>query len=213
MASLIFAHAKSVVNNAKREARRIAFEEEKMGKDYKERYHFWYDKCLVNSYDEFDDYLYVAQQLHGQYLKALGNKQSYFITIRPDCSKVHFLEFKEKVDSFVARTCFTSVKYSFEQKATTPSELGEGFHVHLVAQSKHRSKGECLRDTLSSWNTWISEGKIASNCIDVSVTRNGESLVQNYLIDYKSDDGHKEPTKSMDELWRLENNLLALYEK
>lgn len=213
MASLIFAHAKSIVKNAKSEARKAAFHDEKMGKDYKERYHFWYDWHLNRHADEFDEFLEVAQRLHGQYLNALGNKQSYFITLRPDCTKIDFISFKEKVESFVSRACFTSVTYSFEQKGTTPSELGSGFHVHIVAQSKHRSKGECLRDTLSSWDSWVSKGWIASNCIDVAVTKNGEALIQNYLIDYKSDDNHKLPTKSMDELWRSEVGIQPLYKK
>lgn len=213
MASLIFAHAKSIVKSAKREARNAARLGEQMGKDYKEQYNFWYDWHLERSRDEFDEYLTVAQQLHGQYVAALGNKQSYFITIRPDCTKCSFLEFKEKVESFVSRACFTTCTYSFEQKGTTPSELGTGFHVHIVTQSTHRSKGECLRDTMSSWNNWVFQGKIAANCIDVSVTKNADTLVQNYLVDYKSDDDHKMPTKSMDEIWRIDQGLKPLYVK
>lgn len=213
MASLIFAHAKSICKKAKSEAKDLAMSDEKLGKSFDERYQYWYDLLISREYDAFDEYIEVASKLHERYIAANGRKQSYFITIRPDCNKVDFITFKEKVESFVSRACFTEVTYSFEQKGTTPSEIGTGFHVHIVAQSKHRSKGECLRDTLSSWNTWVSEGRIAANCIDVAVTNNGQALIQNYLIDYKSDDNHKSPTKSMDELWRSEVGIQPLYKK
>lgn len=213
MASLIFAHAKSIVKNCRKRAAENARLGEQMGKDYKELYNEWYDRLIERESDEFNEYLRIASMLHGQYLNALPAKQAYFITIRPDCNNVTFLEFKEKVESFVNRSCFLECTYSFEQKGTTPSELGNGFHVHIVTTSKHRSKGECLRDTLSSWQKWIDDKKIVSNCIDVGVTKNPETLIQNYLIDYKSDDDHKMPTKSMDELWRLEQGLVSLYKK
>lgn len=213
MASLIFAHAKSIVKSAKREAKSAARLGEQMGKDYHEQYKFWYEWHIERSRDEFDEYLEVAQQLHGQYLNAIGNKQAYFITIRPDCNKVMFDDFKDKVESFVQRACFIDYTYSFEQKGTTASDMGTGFHCHIVTQSKHRSKGECLRDTLSSWKKWIDDGLIAPNCIDVGITKNPDTLIQNYLIDYKSDDDHKLPTKSMDELWRYTLDIKPLYKK
>lgn len=213
MASLIFAHAKSMVKGCRKRAMENARLDEQMGKDYKERYEFWYDELIARESHEFDEYLRIAQMLHGQYLEACPRKQAYFITIRPDCNKVAFVDFKEKVESFVNRSCFIDCTYSFEQKGTLPSEMGDGFHVHIVTTSKHRSKGECLRDTLSSWKKWIDDGWIAANCIDVGVTKNPASLIENYLIDYKSDDEHKMPTKAMDELWRTTNGLAPIYKK
>lgn len=141
----------------------------------------------------------------------LQKKQSYMITIRPDDSKVDFIDFQRYVEYFVQRKCFMNYKYSFEQKGIEPMDLGKGFHVHIVADMKQRSKSEVLRDTLSSWKEWIDKGYIASNCIDVITTKNGDALVENYLLEYKSDDGHKEVTRSWDELWRTGMSLKRLY--
>lgn len=149
-------------------------------------------------------------ELIGVDMVACG-RQMYMITIRPDCTKVEFFEFKTAVEYFLERKCFVNYTWSFEQKGTEPMNLGDGFHVHIVANMKQRSKSEVLRDTLSSWKDWIDKGWIAANCIDVITTKNGESLVQNYLVEYKSDDGHKKPTQAWDELWRTGLGLKRLY--
>lgn len=141
----------------------------------------------------------------------IQTKQSYMITIRPDHTKIDFFDFKQHVEQFVTRKCFVEYKYSFEQKGTDPMSLGHGFHVHIVAKMKQRSKSEVLRDTLSSWKEWIDKGFIAANCIDVITSKNGDALVENYLLEYKSDDGHKELTQSWDELWRTGMSLQRLY--
>lgn len=135
----------------------------------------------------------------------------FFITIRPDDSKCDFHDFKKKIESFVSRKCFIEYTYSFEQKGTTPSEIGNGFHCHIVAKMKQRSKGEVLRDTLNTFKDWIEKGWIASNCIDVVITKNPEKLVLNYLVKYESDDGHKVATKAIDELWRSSMAIAPLY--
>lgn len=138
-------------------------------------------------------------------------KQNFMITIRPKDNMVNIEVFKEKVSKLVRRACFVDWTYSFEQKGTCPEDLGKGFHVHIVAQMKQRSKSEVLRDVTTSFNDWIRDGIIESNCIDVCITKNPETLVQNYLIDYKSDDNHKEPTKIWDGIWRSDNSLQDIY--
>lgn len=206
MASLIFSHAKSIVKKCKQ----VASEQTNIGES--DKYLEIYERELEGEMANFDEYLRVANLLHKRYESfSVKSKQGYFITIRPDCKMVTFDDFKTQVENFVQRKCFLEWTYSFEQKGTTPSDMGTGFHVHIVCKSKHRSKGECLRDTLSSWNEWIQKGYIASNCIEVVVTKNAESLIENYLVEYKSDDDHKIVTKSMDELWRNEMNLESLY--
>lgn len=137
--------------------------------------------------------------------------QWYMITIRPDCTKCHFLEFKEKIDMILERKCFIEGSYSYEQKGTTPSEIGEGFHVHIVANMKQSSKGQVLRDMTSSFKDWIDKGLITANNIDVRTTKNPDDLIDNYLLEYKSEDGHKETTRATDELWRTSMGLKRIY--
>lgn len=216
MASLIFSHAKSCVNRAKKEARSAANTFEQLGQDPKEIYLRTYQSALDLEMKKFEEYLEFSSKLHEKYTELCGSAKGdrqWFITIRPDTTKCEFLDFKSKVEKFVSRKCFLDYTYSFEQKGECPEDLGKGFHVHIVATMRQRSKGELLRDVLSSWNDWISKDLIAPNCICVVPTNNGEKLVNDYLIEYISDDEHKAPTKSWDEIWRSNNNLHGLYKK
>lgn len=56
-------------------------------------------------------------------------------------------------------------------------------------------------------NEWISP-----NCIQVDKSPNHVELKQNYLIDYKSNDGHKEKTKQADLNWRHKLGLQNIYD-
>lgn len=148
-----------------------------------------------------------GELIHG----GTSSNRTYFITIRPDDSKVSFDVFKAQVDKLLSRACFKSLTYSYEQKGVTEETLGEGFHVHIVAEMTQRSKSEVLRDVTSTFKSWISNGWIAPNCIEVCVTKNGAKLIQDYLIDYKSDDEHKVLTKDWDTKWRAKLELNDVY--
>lgn len=179
--------------------------------DYSE--HVWNQEC---SFVETDIYwMKKMKDRIGDSFKELicddKPTSGYFITIRPDCTKSDFVDFQRKIEQFVARKCFIEGAYSFEQTGKTVAELGQGWHCHIVAKMKQRSKGEVLRDVLNSFKEWIDDGRIASNCIEVLLTKNPEVLVNNYLVEYVSDDGHKVATKDMDSLWRESINLKPLY--
>lgn len=141
----------------------------------------------------------------------MGKRQAYMITIRPDDTKCTFDEFRDKVESFVRRACFIKYSYSFEQKGETIATMGQGFHVHIIADMKQRSKSEVLRDTLSSWNSFIVKGLISSNNIDIRTCHNSDEVVKNYLLEYKSNDEHKIKTKEVDYHWRNCKGLEPLY--
>lgn len=132
--------------------------------------------------------------------------KTYFITIRPKDDAIIFNDFQQRIIKFLQRKCFRKYTYSYEQKGTTLDTLGEGFHVHIVASMTSRSKGEVLRNTISTFKDIC-----AANCIQVDICKNPEKLINNYLINYESDDGHKITTKDFDAQWRYENNLQPLY--
>lgn len=132
--------------------------------------------------------------------------RTYFITIRPDYTKLAFRTFYDTVKIYMERECFEWYYLSFEQKGTCDEELGAGYHVHIVAKMKQRSKGEVLRITKSSFKHIVDE-----NYIDVKVCKNPEQVKNDYLLEYKSNDGHKVVTKPWDDKWRSLNNLEQLY--
>lgn len=201
MASQIFSEAKRIRKQVKNELRRA---ETLHGSDFDRSKLI---ASVVNpALEEFREILAISQLLHEVYEDVVGKKTSnwYFVTIRPKPG-VTWEDFYKSVHKYVNRSFMISYTLSFEQKSITGS--GEGFHVHIVCNTKHRSKGECLRDTTSTFN------KVAdANCVDVKPTRNPDSIVSEYLVEYKSADDHKEGTKTGDLIWRATLGLKQLYE-
>lgn len=128
----------------------------------------------------------------------------FFITIRPRSN--NFALFYTAVQRLVARKCFQEFTLSFEQKGVSDDELGEGYHAHIVAKMTQRSKAEVIRDVASTMKDICDE-----NFVDVKPTNNPCHLVKNYLVDYVSEDGHKEVTRDWDKKWRDQIGLSDLY--
>lgn len=200
MASLIFAHAKTIRRKVKDT---LKLHDELHGSNY--------DRDAVSASvleahrAEFREILKIAQLLHADYQEITQQSAInwYFITVRPKPG-TKFIDFYELVYKYVNRAFMIEYTLTFEQK----SELGtgDGFHCHIVANTKHRSKAECLRDTTSTFNKVC-----ADNCIDVKTTKNPDDIINNYMIEYKSDDDHKIVTKEGDKIWRTNMLLCDIY--
>lgn len=141
--------------------------------------------------------------------EGLTMNQQYFISVRPDTSKICFEAFYALTKKFIERKCFNSFQLVFEQKGTTEDNLGDGFHVHIIAKMRQRSKGEVLRDTQSTYKDCC-----AHNCIQVDCIRTPQDMerVKAYLTDHASQDGHKELTQAWDEMWRTKLGMQHMYE-
>lgn len=203
MSQLIFAQAKAIRKQALAAKKRISDNEFCT----KEQADLAYDISVNTARHEFKEILKIAALLHEDYVEVIGQTNNwYMITIRPDTSKCDFETFYEKVRKFSQRSFFKEYTLSFEQKGTSDDTLGNGFHVHIVADTTHRSKGECLRDSKSTFS-----GIAAENCIDVRTTKNPKDIIQQYLVEYESSDDHKKPTMEWDHKWRQNNNLENLY--
>lgn len=218
MASLIFSHAKSIYNRAQKYANDIGTQaclncdEDERSEIYQEAFEKSYAMMVDVERKKFAKILTIASALHNDYMGIASKDPSwYMITIRPDTSKVTFSEFYDKIHTLMERKIWLQYTLSFEQKGTTEETLGDGFHVHIVSETSHRSKGECLRDLLSSFKKWINKGMIQEQCIDVKVSKTPDKIIQDYMIEYKSEDGHKEQTMETDKLWREKHNLQPVY--
>jgi len=201
MASLIFAHAKSIYNKAKsyeRDLRAIHGDDTDTSVGVA--------RLIENERTRFRDILAIAQLLHEDYVEVTGGKAHnwYFITVRPKPG-ISFEEFYILTYKFVNRAFMLDYKLVFEQKSLTGE--GDGFHLHMICNTKHRSKGEILRDAKSSFNKVADE-----NCVCVKTTRNPEEMFTKYCIEYQSDDNHKEATRDGDRIWRNKMNLADVYE-
>lgn len=164
------------------------------------------NSVIEGSRHEFREILKIARLLHEDYEETikLSATNWYFITIRPKPG-ISFLDLYYLVHKYVNRAFMIEYTLTFEQK--DPEGSGQGFHCHIVANTKHRSKGEVLRDTVSTFKTIA-----ADNCIDVKTTKNPKDIINNYMIAYKSDDDHKITTKQGDAIWRERMELQDIYE-
>lgn len=203
MASLIFAHAKSIYNKTNKYVTQQRDLAEAVGDSFdadSTRMQF-----IERERTKFRDILEIAKLLHEDYQQVtkLETNNWFFISVRPKPGTT-LCDFWKLTYKFVNRAFMLDYKLSLEQKS--PEGTGEGFHVHIVCSTKHRSKGECLRDSISSFRKVCEE-----NCIDVQTTRNPEDIVNNYLLNYKSEDEHKAPTRLGDQIWREAIGIKPLY--
>lgn len=204
MAQLIFSQAKSIYNRANRYVERERDMAERLGESFDST--TARAKFIEGERAKFRDILSIAQLLHEDYVEVTGARAHnwFFITVRPKPG-VSFEEFYILTYKFVNRAFMLDYKLVFEQK--DPEGSGEGFHMHMICNTKHRSKGECLRDAKSSF------AKVADeNCVCVKTTRNPEELFTKYCIEYESDDNHKIATKNGDAIWRTKMNIADVYE-
>lgn len=210
MASLIFAHSKSVVTRAKKEAHKIATAHAMNGNadEYNETYEKFLKTFLDRETKNFTDILDYAEKLHDVYKERMGERRThYYIVVRPDSTKIKFEDFYKFVVKFCNRACIYSYTVTFEQTGTTDEELGNGYHANIVCDSSWRSKGECLRDTSRTFKKICDE-----QFVHVTPTKNPSDIIENYLIKYESKDGHKITTKDWDAKWRSSIGLKDVYE-
>ena len=175
-----------------------------------------YQRELRSAIHEFKEVLVIQKRLNEVYEEVMGEdekvaKQWYHITVRPDSTKLKFSSFYEKVRGLMDRLCFIEYTLSFEQTGEAEEQLGSGFHVHIVANTTHKSKGQVVRDMKSSFKDYCKAGIMKPECIDVEGSRTPKQLIDSYLTEYKSADGHKELLKEWDARWRESLGLLPLY--
>lgn len=189
---------------ARAAAKKAALKESVKGspEDGKAIYERVYDQHMQWAETEFRENLMVAMRYQEIYMEVTGMSMTnwYFITVRPDESLIDFEGFYAIVNKFIQRKCIDEFTLSFEQKGIEDNELGKGFHMHIVVKPRDgswRSKGEVLRDTKSTFACCA-----AANCIEVIPTRKPENIINGYMIEYTSEDGHKEVTKDSDARWR-----------
>lgn len=204
MGSLIFTQAVKLRRNAKK--MRGHFEESGCP-ELAEQADQAYDLAIKNGINEFRETMLIAVELKKVYEEIVEKAhQWYFITIRPDERSIKFPDFYYLVDKFLKRKCIKSFTLTFEQKGVTKDTVGSGFHAHIVCDGTWASRGQCLRDTQSTFSKCT-----APNCVQVKTTRNPDDIVEKYLKEYESEDGHKEITKETDKIWRENLRLQDTY--
>lgn len=136
-----------------------------------------------------------------------NTNRMFFITIRPKCDSISFANFYTLIQNLLQRKCFSNYYVTFEQKGTSDEKLGDGFHTHIITCATQRGKAEVLRDVHSTV-----KGCTEKHCIQIDITYNGETMFNNYCIEYQSKDGHKISTKEWDAKWRKSIGIADYYQ-
>lgn len=207
MAHLIFAQAKSIRKKALKFCSNLqnVYDESGFPTINHNTFTEHYNTIIEKERKEFCEIIKIAKLLHDDYQEFTGSSTNnyYFITIRPK-ENITLYEFNKTIEKFINRSCILNYTLSLEQK--DPNGSGKGFHVHIITNTYHRSKGECLRDTRSTFKN-ICEPQ----CIEIITTKNPNDIINKYLLNYESKDNHKIITKEGDLLWRKKNNIDPLY--
>lgn len=164
----------------------------------------------IITHEEILNHAFVVKAATEKILIAHSENHAQFITIRPK-EETQWIDFYPKIIQLMNRKIWKDFTLTFEQKGESDETLGKGFHVHIVATSSHRSKGELIRDICSTLNGKNKDSMVMQNCIDVKKTTNPAEVIQNYLIDYISNDDHKIKTKIWDQKWRESLGLKPLF--
>jgi len=131
------------------------------------------------------------------------SKGWWFITIRPDTTKICFFDFWNEVKKILYTTLYSEYFCSFEQKSLT-APLGLGFHCHIIAKSTYWKSQQLQK--LSKFHRWCNPA-----CINIDKCFDHTKLLQDYLISYASDDNHKAETQEPDRLWRSQWGMKHIY--
>lgn len=129
----------------------------------------------------------------------------WYAVVSPNPDGLNVPEFVEKVHKVGKMKLFGSCVYSFEQRGTTPETLGNGVHANFVGTTT-LAKSQVIQRLAAAFKDFAT-----ANNVHVTAARNAPNLVNEYLVAYNSDDGHKEPMLHWDKLWRGALSLQALY--
>lgn len=132
---------------------------------------------------------------------------AYHITIRPDASRTTFGDFYVRLQAWLGKARLTSYHVALEQKATDVDavDLGKGYHAHIVAHTTQR-RDSLQRSIITKFGDIMSP-----QALSIIRAATPTAIVQDYLLQHKSQDGHKEATRLADAAWRQHVGLAQIY--
>lgn len=164
-----------------------------------------YEKAFTLEMNRFQRTLSLMNQLTDIYQDVCKNRKSvkhtYWVTVSPDTRLIDFPNFVTVVNRFCQRDIIQDYTMSLEQRGTSPETLGTGFHMHMIL---YASNYVTSRSNLQTKIHSTFKHCTAIQCIKVELLKHDENIQNtlNYMLDYKSANGHKEKTRVWDKLWR-----------
>ena len=173
------------------------------------------NSCHLQKYPDHKAHLlYLRSRRLSLGLKPAIKPKTVFITINPDSKNIELHAFIRRMHRTAERPMFESVEYCFEQRGTLDSELGKGFHCHMVAILRKGVRPHDCRRLLhqtfvNSKNPMCGHKKHVR--VDYLKTDADKLKVTEYIHGIKED--AKISKVKADDVWREENKLEQTYLK
>jgi len=133
-----------------------------------------------------------------------------FVTISPK-PEVTLEEFTKTVEKLVKRHMFSAYAYAFEQRASTPEEVGKGFHVHILLRRNLNYKPCKIKANMANTVKHLCNAK-DNRVFNVQFT--GTEFARDkydYITGGKDGEG-KSRKMDMDNIFRKNNGMSDKYE-
>lgn len=136
----------------------------------------------------------------------------WFVTVRPKPGTT-LDDLYEQTAKFASSTTWVKYQVVFEQKGECPETLGEGVHMHGLFYAHKRSLFKAKQPVVSRALKDFPCADSAAIEVEPLTTTGDEQRVLGYILDWKSEDGHKEKTREADQLWRRNMGLAPSYDR
>ena len=173
-----------------------------MGIEYDIEYHKLQDAIFYRLYEEKYSYLKKTADIQ-------QNSRYIWITINPN-PQIVLLDFIAKMNKLMSKKWITNYLYVYEQRGENLSELGKGFHFHLILEKpKTKAYTHIVREIANSANSVCDSSNFNFFCCKAMSDEEKERKII-YITGIKADTA-KHLKQSMDVIWRKNNNLLSHY--
>ena len=169
---------------------------------------------ILENIDTFSTKLKKIEDSNKEKLKlkmAKEHNNGYmWVTInpKPDVGLADFCKFLAKIST---KTCFADVLYTLEQRGSSKSSLGKGFHAHLLIKRNLKYKPFKLKQNIK-YSCKKIVGNI-NNDSQLNIQVVGEDYAKDkkdYILGIKHGDG-KQAKQQYDPIWRSENGIQNFY--
>lgn len=157
-----------------------------------------YEKSLVSTKKEM-----IANKHNNTYC---------FITVNPK-NTILLSTFIKSIEKSVHRNIFTDYRYVYEQRGNSESEVGKGFHCHMLVKRNLDYKPSKVSSLLQ--NTFKDIVGDSKNNSLLNIQHIGSDFAKDkdeYMNGVKTGEG-KDKKQQMDIIWRLKEKLESVYGK
>lgn len=197
--------------------------------EYREKFDFLYQRAFDSRRRQFLETTVIAADIIAQTQQIFRNARNanrlaltgtdneplekhWYIMIKPREEYNHPYVMHEFFLKLYAKPWINIHFATYEQNGKTPEQYGVGCHLNIICSVTKRSMAELKRAIEPIFVVRFPNGEHSMNAQSIDYnhlkTRKDYNYVkQRYLIDYFSNDGHKQEMKEHDYQWRHNMNL------